>query len=356
MVGRAAVVIVIVASAVFGWTALRVWGAWQDVTRVSFDPGSAREALGSGSSPTTVPLATTTTEGSNPGTSATTTTIAPNSDPTDNDENLRVYLIIGSDERSPDDASRRADAILLFLLPEDPDSAVLISIPRDLYLHNPCTGGMSRINANLNGCGTRATGPEQLAIAIEDFTGLAVDHFVLFTFEGFRNVVNRVGGVEICTPIAVRDDGVDPVPLDLPAGCTTANGDQTLAWVRSRHTEGFVGGAWEPLAVNDLDRNQRQQEVMLEALQRLAGMRDISELTALAEELSDEFTIDHRLTLGNAIATAWELRSLDLASIARPVIPVAFFETEEGASVLVPQAAFSTVVVDAAPGMAQYFS
>ncbi len=353
---RAVVVIVIVASAVFGWTALRVWGAWQDVTRVSFDPGSAREALGPGASPTTVAGPTTTTEGQNPGTVAptTTTTLPPN--PVHNDDDLRAFLIIGSDERSPDDASRRADAILLFLLPKDPDSAVLVSIPRDLYLHNPCTGGMSRINANLNGCGTRATGPEQLAIAVEDFTGLAIDHFVLFTFEGFRNVVNRVGGVQICTPVAVRDARVGPIPLDLPAGCTIANGDQTLAWVRSRHTEGFVDGSWVSLASSDLVRNQRQQEVLLEAMQRLAGMRDISELTALAEELADEFTIDHRLTLGNAIATAWGLRSIDLATIARPVIPVADLVTEDGAAVLVPRAAFSTVVIEVAPGMAPYFS
>jgi LCP family protein required for cell wall assembly len=215
---------------------------------------------------------------------------------------------------------------------------------------------MSRINANLNGCGTRATGPEQLAIAVEDFTGLAVDHFVLFTFEGFRNVVNRVGGVEICTPVAVRDARVDPVPLDLPAGCTVANGDQTLAWVRSRRTEGLVDGAWVPVASSDLDRNQRQQEVILQAMQRLAGMRDVSELTALVEELADEFTIDHALTLGSAIATAWELRSIDVATIARPVIPVADFVTEDGARVLVPRASFSSVVVDAAPHMARFFS
>ncbi len=95
---------------------------------------------------------------------------------------------------------------------------------------------------------------------------------------------------------------------------------------------------------------------MLEALQRLAGMRDISELTALAEELADDFTIDHRLTLGDAIATAWGLRSLDIATIARPVIPVADLVTEGGAAVLVPLAEFSTVVIDAAPGMAPYFS
>ena len=350
-------VVVIAASAVLGWTALRVWGAWQDVSRVAFDPDTAREAMGAGGgSPTTVPATTTTTDAAAGTTQATTTTTTDPTPAHDVNDEINVFLIIGSDERSPDDASRRADAILLFMLPDDGSPPALVSIPRDLYLHNPCTGGMSRINANLNGCDNRASGPEQLAIAIEDFTGLAVDHFALFTFTGFRNVVNRVGGVEICTPIAVRDGNVDPVPLDLPAGCTVANGNQTLAWVRSRHTEGLVDGNWVSIGANDLDRNQRQQEVLLQAMGRLSEMRDISELTALAEELADEFTIDDGLALGEAIDIAWGLRSIDLANIARPVIPVADFVTEDGASVLTPRATFASVVIAASPAMARYFA
>jgi LCP family protein required for cell wall assembly len=356
-VRRALVVIVIAASAVLGWTALRVWGAWQAVSRVAFDPATAREALGAGGSPTSVPATTTTTDAATPGTTLATTTTTTIPTPVHGiDDDIRVFLIIGSDERSPDDASRRADAIMLLLLPDDGVSPVLVSIPRDLYLHNPCTGGMSRINANLNGCEDRATGPELLAIAIEDFTGLAVDHFALFTFTGFRNVVNRVGGVEICTPVAVRDANVQPVPLDLPAGCSIANGNQTLAWVRSRHTEGFIDGNWVSIGANDLDRNQRQQEVLLQAMGRLSGMRDISELTALAEELADEFTIDDGLALSEAIDIAWGLRSIDVGSIARPVIPVEDFVTEGGASVLTPRATFSSVVIAANPAMARYFT
>jgi LCP family protein required for cell wall assembly len=215
---------------------------------------------------------------------------------------------------------------------------------------------MSRVNANLNGCGSYATGPEQVAVAVEDFTGVRIDHFVVFTFTGFRRIVDRVGGVEVCTDTAVRDLGVDPVPLDLPAGCHRVGGDQALAWVRSRHTEGLVNGSWVDLGLTDLDRNERQQEILLQALAAVARMRDVSELTALAADLASEFTIDSGMTITSAVAKAWELRDLDLAAIARPLLPVADYIEPEGRWVLVPRATFESIVVAANPGLAPYFA
>lgn len=327
---------------VASWTVARVWWAWGDIERVAFAPDSARVALDAGTDPSS---ATTHAAGA-------TTTAPIGYTP---DAAMDVFLIIGSDERSPDATSRRADVIMVFILPTDGSSPVLTSIPRDLYLPNPCTGGMDRINVNLNGCGETASGPEQVAIAVEDFTGLPIDHFVLFTFEGFRQIVERIGGIEICPETAVRDLGVDPVPLDLPAGCSIADGDQALAWVRSRHTEGLVDGTWVPLATTDLDRNRRQQDLVIEAMRRLKGMHDVSELSALTEELAGHFTIDDGLSLTRAISTAWSLRSLAMSQITRPTLPVAFATDDAGRSVLIPQATFESVVVAANPDLARYF-
>lgn len=330
-------------------TVARVLWAWRDVERVAFAPGAARIALDATSVPSAVtPVADDTAHPD--GRATTTTAIAYTPDAA-----MDVFLIIGSDERSPDATSRRADVIMIFILPTDGSDPLLVSIPRDLNLPNPCTGGMDRVNVNLNGCGDSVSGPEQVAIAVEDFTGLPIDHFVLFTFEGFRKIVERIGGIEICPETAVRDSGVDPVPLDLPAGCSIADGDQALAWVRSRHTLGLVDGAWVPLATTDLDRNQRQQDLVIETMRRLKDMHDISELSALIEDLAGQFTIDDGLSLTRAISTAWSLRSLDMTRIARPTLPVAFATDEAGRSVLIPQATFESVVVAANPGLARYF-
>ena len=361
---RVAIVLTVAGLAVLGWIATRVWVAWQGLDRVAFSPAEARVAL---EAPTTTSIGSTTTlvyiedepEEENIPTAGTVVESAAEfaaARQAAADEAMDVYLVLGSDQRASLGSSRRADTIMIFILPTDGSTPLLVSIPRDLYLHNPCTGGMSRVNANLNGCGSNATGPEQVAVAVEDFTGVAIDHFILFTFDGFRNIINQVGGVEVCPSTPVRDGHVDPVPLNLPAGCSIARGDQALAWVRSRHTEGLIGGQWVSVASSDLVRNQRQQDIILQALEKAARMSDISQLTAIVEELAGNFTIDEGLSLSDAISHAWSLRSLELRSIARPVLPVADYIDPAGRWVLVPRATFESLVVAANPLLAQYFA
>ncbi len=351
---RGGMVLLLLALAWSGWQGFRVWRGWQDVERIPFQVGSAREALGE---PGSVildggqPAAEDPDEEDEvPGTLPADITIpvSPRLEPTA----LQAFLVIGSDQRPELGTSSRADVILLVILPADGADPVMVSIPRDLYLPNPCTGGLTRINANLNGCGTAATGPELLTVAVEDFTGVQIDHFVLFDFEGFKSIIDRVGGVEICVEHAVRDSKTDP-DLDLPAGCTVADGAMTLSWVRSRHTRELIDGVWRSMPdVSDLTRNERQQELLLEALSRLKSFRSIAEFGALVQSLAGTFTIDEGLSLGDAIGLAWDLRGVDADSVRRPAIPVSNYLTPGGAEVLLPQASFAEVLESAYPGAA----
>ena len=346
---RMAILLLIAGVAWSGWQGFRVWRAWHNLDRIAFDVTDAREALGQQGT-----IAIDGGEGGEdievPGTLPPDVTLptSPRLAP----EALQAFLIIGSDYRPEHGSASRADVIILVLLPADGADPVMVSIPRDLYLPNPCTGGYTRVNATLNGCGEAASGPELLSVTVEDFTGVEIDHFAVFDFEGFQAIVDRVGGVEICVDHAVRDSKTRP-PLDLPAGCTRADGAMTLSWVRSRHTQELVDGVWRGLpGVNDLTRNQRQQELLLEALTRLKAFRSITEFSALVEDLSDAFTIDDGLSLGDAIGLAWDMRGLSIPSIRRPSIPVGYFVTESGAEVLLPQASFSEVLESAYPGAA----
>jgi LCP family protein required for cell wall assembly len=318
---RAVLVLLIAAVVATGWAVFRAWGSWQNVERVSFDTDKARAGLGAD-------RVTTTTLADTPAIPA---IELPH-------ETVSV-LIVGSDQRSEDDLSRRADVIMVFVLPGAGGDPMLFSIPRDLWLPNPCTGGMSRVNANLNGCGDLATGPEQLAVAVEDFTGIEISHFAVFDFDGFEMVIDRVGGVEICTDVAVRDHGSG---LALPAGCTRASGAQALAWVRSRRTQELVGGTWRTMpGVNDLTRNERQQEIVLRAIARLKDFRNIGELSGLVDDVANAVTIDDGLSLSEAVSLAWNLRSLDLDRIIRFVIPTVSMLGPGGEAALRPTEPFS---------------
>lgn len=360
---RVAVVIGVAIVVVAGWTGYRVWRAWSDVDRVPFDPESARVAL-EGTLPERVEYEPVPDDDIGDQTGPIIEgELAQEADAyararsRSSSESSEAFLIIGSDQRSENGESRRADVILLFIQPADADNPILVSIPRDLYLPNPCTGELSRINANLNGCGDFANGPEQLAVAVEDFTGIDVDHFVVFDFDGFRAIIDRVGGVEICVEHPVRDLNVRPTQLQLPAGCSTIGGNMALSWVRSRRTQHQINGVWRTVPdVSDLARNQRQQDLIIQALSRVKNFTDISELTALVEDLSNAFVVDDNLTLGQAIGTAWSLRSLDLTAIVRPVLEVANFIAPDGAYVLVPTKLFEEVIVAADPSAATLFT
>lgn len=341
VIGRAFAVLLLVILGWAGWTGFKVWRAWDDIERVTVDQDQARDILAFGST-TTVPDTPSTTTG-DPG-SSTTTTEAP--EPTLDRAVLNTFLVIGTDEKQGSGASERADVILLVMFPPDTEDAVMVSIPRDLYIANPCTGTKTKINANLNGCGNSVSGLELLAVAVEDYTGIPIDHFALFDFAGFVEIVDTVGGVEICVgDNPVRDTNPGLEGFQMPAGCSVADGLTALGWVRSRRTQHYVDGRWVRMpGVTDLTRNERQQELLITALGKLKAVRDVNELASLAEDVAGAFTIDDGLGLRKAIGIAWDARSISLDRIYRPALDVSFSATEDGESILVPTESFEESV------------
>ncbi|HYB88764.1 MAG TPA: LCP family protein [Streptosporangiaceae bacterium] len=173
------------------------------------------------------------------------------------------WLITGSDSRQGltraqerqlhtgiDIGGHRSDTILILHIPSSGGRPVLISLPRDSYVEIPGYGN-NKINAAYS-----FGGPRLLAKTVQDNTGLRIDHYVGIGFGGLVNVVNAVGGVNMCLPRPVHDRASG---LDLKAGCQTLDGAQALAYVRDRHT----------FSQQDLQRIQ-DQRVFLRALLRKA--------------------------------------------------------------------------------------
>jgi LCP family protein required for cell wall assembly len=333
---RGLLVVGVSVAALVAWIGFSLWQTWQSAERVAFVPADARVAMERDQGQTL----------DDDGTDDTAAALR---------DELVAILLVGSDER-PQIESRRADVIMMLVVPPDGLDPLLFSLPRDLYLPDPCSGGRQRINAALNGCGDQANGPELLAIVVEDFTGIRADHFAIVNFWGFRDVIDAVGGVEICVDNPVRDANTRPDPLDLPAGCTSAEGGQALAWMRSRRTQEFIDNRWRLIGVSDFDRNQRQQELILQALIRLRDFRNVSELTALAESLRDAFVIDEAMSIADAVSLAWFLRGLDLDAIVRPVIPTRGLLAPNGDSVVTPTESFADTLRAVYPDAAQLFA
>jgi LCP family protein required for cell wall assembly len=250
-----------------------------------------------------------------------------------------TFLLIGGDE-----VSGAADVILYLVLPTNSADPFMVSLPRDLWVDNLCTGGQSRINSLIHGCEPKGVnGPTLLANQVGTFTGIEVDHFAMFDFDGFADIIDAVGGVEICVDFPVRDT---KSKLSLPAGCTNATGEQALAWVRSRHTQQLTGGVWRSMpGASDLLRNQHQQDVILELFKELKQFDSPSDLTASVSSLADTFVLDDQLGLAEAVELAWRMRAIDLENINRLEIPVRLARSKSGQSILIVTEPFDLVLI-----------
>ena len=196
--------------------------------------------------------------------------------PDDGDPNVEYpaenYLLVGSDSREgvdPGDrdfgvigtedevgTSRRSDTIMI-LRQERNGGAALMNLPRDLWVEIAGTGDSQRINTAFNG------GAERLAATVSQSLGIPVHHYVEVDFVGFKDIIDDLGGVEVCVGYGARDVNSG---LQINPGCQLLDGVQALAFARSRYYEQWDGTDWvlDPRA--DLGRIERQQFFMRAAV------------------------------------------------------------------------------------------
>lgn len=157
------------------------------------------------------------------------------------------WLIVGSDSRSVmtpaqidqyhtgQDQGQRSDTVLLLHYgATGPD---LISIPRDSYVTIPAytdsSGKSHSASKNKINAAYDEGGAALLTKTVEMATGVRVDHYMEIGFLGVVNVVDSVGGVHMCLDTPIKDSYSG---ANLSAGCQTLNGQQALAFVRSRYS------------------------------------------------------------------------------------------------------------------------
>lgn len=262
---------------------------------------------------------------------------------------FEAYLLIGSDERSEKIAEtrgyvsgKRADVIIVGLVNKENGEITLLSFPRDLLIKNSCTGKIERINASYikNNCGGRA---ENLAAAIYSISGIKVQHFASFDFEGFEDIIDSVDGVEICVDKTQREG----FSFELQKGCQVVSGLTTLNWIVSRSTEVLVGekildeegndvSNWELMrGVSDLTRIERQQYVVIQLIKELKDFQSVNELNNFINALESSFTIDENITINKAVDILWDFRGVDLSKVNKLTTPVDFLTLDDGRQVLV---------------------
>ncbi|MEX0789269.1 MAG: LCP family protein, partial [Actinomycetota bacterium] len=237
-----------------------------------------------------------------------------------------TVLLVGSDSRTglePGQESfgsisgQRSDAIMLLRVDPGNDQASVLSIPRDLYLPIAGTGESNRINTAYAG------GPDRLIATITAGLGIPIDHYVEVNFDGFRGIVDAIGGMNMYFPAPARDILAE---LDVPtAGCIHLDGRQGLAYVRSRHYESLENGQWKTDPTSDFGRIGRQQDFIRRMIKKAisAGVRNPLTAKKLLDSFVTDVVLDSGMGTMDLARLGLSFRSLGDGGIEMLTIPTA---------------------------------
>jgi LCP family protein required for cell wall assembly len=233
-------------------------------------------------------------------------------------------LLMGSDTREGQDGSYgsfdgpgRSDTTILLHVAADRKRAIAVSIPRDLWTDLPlCTlddgrtvGGYStKFNAAF-----AIGGPACTIKAVEQITDVFINHYMVVDFDGFKQLVDALDGVEVCMEEPVDDSKSG---LVLPAGISTVRGEQALAFVRARKS--LADGS-------DTARIARQQEFLSSMVRKgtSAGLlRNPVKLVNVLDAATSSLTTDPGLgsvkRLGDLASQLRDIRPDDITFVTAP--------------------------------------
>jgi LCP family protein required for cell wall assembly len=208
-----------------------------------------------------------------------------------------TYLIAGSDQRGSggvDDSveGARADVIMLLNVPPSGITS-LLSIPRDTYAAIPGHGD-AKINA------AYAIGGAPLLVdAVEELTGLTVDHYVEVGFGSLTELVDAVGGVDLCLDYSAKDR---KSKLDWKEGCHLADGATALAFSRMRYAD----------PTGDIGRADRQRQVIGELIDKAATPSSLinpANIVKMVNAGTAALAVDSRMNIVDLGRMAFALRT-----------------------------------------------
>lgn len=242
-------------------------------------------------------------------------------------------LVIGTDKRSgagnegygDAESVGHADTTILFHVSKDRSNATALSIPRDLITDIPVcptkqsNGSVKQIPATKgsrfnNSLGQEGRDPGCTMRTVKQLTGIGVDNFMMVDFNAVKNLSTAVGGVPVCLAKDVNDRDSK---LNLKAGEHRLQGEQALAFVRTRHSFGNE---------SDLDRIKTQQQFLSSMMREMKSKETLTspkKFFSLAEAATKSLTVDQGLgSIGKLTDLAGELKDMNLKNVTFTTLPV----------------------------------
>lgn len=212
-----------------------------------------------------------------------------------------TILLVGVDKRKGD--SGRTDSMIVATVNPAKKTTTLVSIPRDtktkiVSTSKPSKNRITKINA------AYAYGGIEMTIdTVENFLNVPIDYYVQVNMEGFKDIVNAVGGIDVNNQYAFELDGVT-----LKKGPQHLNGLQALEYARMRHED----------PRGDFGRQDRQKEVITKVIHKGASISTLTNynhiLTALEDNIETNLTMDDIIGIqSNYKAAAKTINKVEIA-------------------------------------------
>ena len=299
----------------FIWRAGHTWDSktekFDSITKVDEDLSKIKEQLGEAKKLNVTELKAPTVTNSDTGKNGSDTAAALAANASDHDKDGdgilddgysynvvkgpgKNILLLGSDTRSGSEAAQvsgsRADSIMLAHIPADGKGVYLVSIMRDTWVNIPGYGA-AKINAALN------YGGISLQVAtVENLLGIKIDHVAEIEFEGFKALVNSVGGVDVQVPF-----DFDINAWSFKQGMQHMDGGAALAFVRARYP--FADGDYQRV------RNQRAfLRGMYNTMKAKGALNNVGSFQSAVESIAGYMRVDSGLD------------AAQIAQIAAPVL------------------------------------
>ncbi|MFH8379686.1 LCP family protein [Kitasatospora sp. NPDC018058] len=237
-------------------------------------------------------------------------------------------LVLGSDSRVGENGdlaggdtgeSARSDTAMVVHIGQDHARASIVSIPRDTLVDRPdCTDANGKAvpgaERAMYNSAFEVGGAACAVKTTEQLTGLRMDHYLQVDFAGFARVVDAMGGATVTTTVAIHDKDSG---LDLPAGEHHLDGQQALAFVRTRH--GVGDGS-------DLGRIELQKQMVKSLLQQAGGIGLFSnpvKLWSIGDTMTKSITADSALgSVNSLVGLVQELKGIGPDQLTMVTLPV----------------------------------
>ena len=189
------------------------------------------------------------------------------------------------------------DSIIVASINPKTYQTALLSIPRDLYVQIPNTNSYTKINALYARAQDKdasgKSGIDDLEKTIADITGQPIDYYIALDFDGFKQIINELGGIKVQVPKDLHDERY-PGPnysyetFDIKAGLQNLDGETALKFTRTRHDEdGDFGRAYRQQLILESARSKAFSLGTILNLPEVSGLLD-----TLGQHLRTNIQID----------------------------------------------------------------